>query len=96
VTGRLDYSPDTTGGLTEISRRTDYAVRILAEPARRSRGDRLSARRLGDLLDVPYPFARRIVTEVSAGGVKGGSAADNHGSAPTHGVIHGKRGEPEV
>jgi Rrf2 family protein len=56
------------GGTTEISRRTDYAIRILVELAGRGGGGRLSARRLGEALEIPYPFARRIVTQLAAAG----------------------------
>jgi Rrf2 family protein len=55
-------------GTTEVSRRTDYAVRILAELARRSNGERVSARRLGEDLGIPYAFARRIVTQLHTAG----------------------------
>jgi Rrf2 family protein len=53
----------------EITRRTDYATRILLELARPPEGQRLSARALGSLADVPYPFARSIVTELAAAGL---------------------------
>ena len=53
----------------EITRRTDYATRIMLELARLPEGDRVSARTLGDLADVTYPFARSIVTELAAAGL---------------------------
>jgi Rrf2 family transcriptional regulator, nitric oxide-sensitive transcriptional repressor len=57
------------GGATEISRRTDYAVRILVELARQPEGGRVSARELGTLVGVQHPFARRIVTQMAAAGL---------------------------
>jgi Rrf2 family protein len=51
----------------EVSRRTDYAIRILLELAR-SDGAPVSVRALADTQDVPYAFARGIQRElVSAG-----------------------------
>jgi Rrf2 family protein len=62
----------------EVSRRTDYAIRILLELAR-SDGAPVSVRALAETQDVPYAFARGIQRElVSAGlvesrrGVHGG------------------------
>jgi Rrf2 family protein len=54
--------------VTDITRRTDYAIRILFELARRPRGTRLTARQLGESQEIPYPFARRILTELAAAG----------------------------
>ena len=53
----------------EITRRTDYATRIMLELARLPEGERASARRLGTLADVSYPFARSIVTDLAAAGL---------------------------
>ena len=53
----------------EITRRTDYATRIMLELARLPEGERVSARTLGDLAEVSYPFARSIVTELAAAGL---------------------------
>ena len=51
----------------EVSRRTDYAIRILLELAR-SDGAPVSVRALAETQDVPYAFARGIQRElVSAG-----------------------------
>lgn len=51
----------------EVSRRTDYAIRILLELAR-SDGEPVSVRSLAQTQDVPYAFARGIQRElVSAG-----------------------------
>jgi Rrf2 family protein len=50
-----------------INRRTDYAVRIMLELARS--GGRIPARRLGELTDVSYPFARSIVTDLASTGL---------------------------
>lgn len=52
----------------EITRRTDYAIRILLALARLPQGARLSARELGRLQEVPYAFARGILTELVAAG----------------------------
>jgi Rrf2 family protein len=50
-----------------VSRRTDYAIRILLELAR-SNGEPVSVRTLAETQDVPYAFARGIQRElVSAG-----------------------------
>jgi Rrf2 family protein len=64
---RLPARPQEEG-TTEVSRRTDYAIRILAELARRPKGERVSARRLGEDLFIPYAFARRIVTQLNRAG----------------------------
>ena len=53
----------------EITRRTDYATRIMLELARLPGGQRASARTLGDLAEVGYPFARSIVTELASSGL---------------------------
>ncbi len=50
-----------------ITRRTDYAVRMMLELARA--GGRVSSKRLGGLADVTYPFARSIVTDLAAAGL---------------------------
>jgi Rrf2 family protein len=47
-----------------INRRTDYAVRIMLELARS--GGRVPSRRLGELAEVTYPFARSIVTDLAS------------------------------
>ncbi|MCZ7662807.1 MAG: Rrf2 family transcriptional regulator [Thermoleophilia bacterium] len=52
----------------EITRRTDYAIRILLALAGLPRDERLSARELGTLQEVPYAFARGILTELAGAG----------------------------
>ena len=52
----------------EVSRRTDYAIRILLELAR-SDGEPLSVRALAETQDVPYAFARGIQRELVASGL---------------------------
>lgn len=52
----------------EITRRTDYAIRILLSLARTPDARPLSARELGRLQDVPYSFARSIVSELARAG----------------------------
>ena len=53
----------------EITRRTDYATRIMLQLAALPEGQRLSARELGELADVTYPFARTIITELASAGL---------------------------
>ena len=50
-----------------INRRTDYAVRMMLELA--GAGRRLPSRRLGELAEVSYPFARSIVTDLASAGL---------------------------
>jgi Rrf2 family protein len=50
-----------------MTRRTDYAVRIMIELA--SAGGRTPARELGVLADVTYPFARSIITDLATAGL---------------------------
>jgi Rrf2 family protein len=55
--------------MTTITRRTDYAVRLLLELAQLGGHDHLSTRELCRLQNLPYPFARRIITDLSAAGL---------------------------
>ena len=50
-----------------ITKRADYAVRIMMELA--GAGGRLPAKDLGNLADVSYPFARSIITDLAAAGL---------------------------
>lgn len=52
----------------EITRRTDYAIRILMELARTGGGP-LSVREIAERGDVPYSFARGIQRELGAAGL---------------------------
>ena len=52
----------------EITRRTDYAIRILMELAR-SDGGPVSVRTLATSQDVPYAFARGIQRDLTAAGL---------------------------
>ena len=52
----------------EVSRRTDYAIRLLLELAR-SDGAPISVRALSETQDVPYAFARGIQRELVASGL---------------------------
>jgi Rrf2 family protein len=54
----------------EIRRRTDYAIRMLLELAR-SGGGPVSVRRLSEVQDVPYAFARGIQRDLAAAGLVG-------------------------
>jgi len=61
----------------EVSRRTDYAIRMLLQLAR-SDGEPISVRALAEAQDVPYAFARGIQRGlVSAGLVE--SRRGTHG-----------------
>ncbi len=59
-----------------ITRRTDYAIRMLMELARRS-GARVSVRELAETQGVPYAFARSIQRDL----VEAGLAVSSRGSA---------------
>jgi Rrf2 family protein len=52
----------------EITRRTDYAVRMVLELARRS-GKPLSVRTLAESQDIPYAFARGIQRDLTTAGL---------------------------
>jgi Rrf2 family protein len=52
----------------EITRRTDYAIRILMELAR-SGGGPVSVRTLAETQHVPYAFARSIQRDLAAAGL---------------------------
>ena len=52
----------------EISRRTDYAIRLLMELAR-SGGGPVSVRKLAETQGVPYAFARGIQRDLTAAGL---------------------------
>lgn len=58
----------TLGVHMEITRRTDYAIRMLLELAR-SGGGPVSVRKLADSQEVPYAFARGIQRDLSAAGL---------------------------
>lgn len=53
----------------DISRRTDYAIRLLLELAQEPEGAYVSVRRLADVGDVPYAFARGIQRDLAAAGL---------------------------
>lgn len=55
--------------MTAITRRADYAVRLLLELANLGEHEHLSTRGLSRLQGLPYPFARRIITELSTAGL---------------------------
>ena len=52
----------------EVSRRTDYAIRILLDLAR-SDGDPVSVRGIAERQDVPYAFARGIGRDLVSAGI---------------------------
>jgi Rrf2 family protein len=60
----------------EVTRRTDYAIRILLSLALAPEGRPLSARALGEMQDVPYAFARGIVSDL----VRAGFATSRRGA----------------
>lgn len=53
----------------EITRRTDYGIRILLELARRGGGAPLSVRVIAAAQEVPYAFARSIQGDLVAAGL---------------------------
>ncbi|HET6352171.1 MAG TPA: Rrf2 family transcriptional regulator [Coriobacteriia bacterium] len=53
----------------DISRRTDYAIRLLTELARQPQGVAVSVRQLAEEGAVPYAFARGIQRDLSAAGL---------------------------
>ena len=53
----------------QVTRRTDYAVRILVELARSGGGGPISVRRLAEDECVPYSFARSIQRDLVSGGL---------------------------
>jgi Rrf2 family protein len=55
--------------MSAITRRADYAVRLLLELANLGEQQHLPTRELCRLQGLPYPFARRIITELSAAGL---------------------------
>lgn len=59
----------------EITRHTDYAIRMLLSLARAPEGQPLSARELGRMQDVPYAFARGIASKL----VRAGFATSRRG-----------------
>lgn len=63
----------------EITRKTDYAIRMLMHLAIEDEGQPISVRRLAELGDVPYSFARAVQRDLSSArlvhttrGAKGG------------------------
>ena len=52
----------------EITRRTDYAIRLLLELTRSGAGP-VSVRRLAETQEVPYAFARGIQRDLAAAGL---------------------------
>lgn len=55
--------------MSPVTRRTDYAVRMLLELAALGEREHLSTRELCRLQGIPHAFARRIVTELAAAGL---------------------------
>jgi Rrf2 family protein len=55
--------------MSVLTRRTDYAVRLLLELATLGEHEHLSTRELCRRQGIPHPFARRIITELSAAGL---------------------------
>lgn len=62
----------------EISRRTDYALRILLDLAR-SGGEPVSVRTIAGRQEVPYAFARGIGRELASAGLAESSRGVNGG-----------------
>jgi len=62
---RLDFKEGTD---VAINWRTDYAIRLMCELAKRDVGQRDTVRRVADTVAVPYDYARTIARDlVSAG-----------------------------
>lgn len=53
----------------EITRRTDYAVRLMLALSRVEGGGPVSVRQLAEEMDVPYAFARGIQRDLVAAGL---------------------------
>lgn len=53
----------------EITRRTDYAIRLMQELARRTDSGPVSVRALAEKQGVPYAFARAVQRDLSAAGL---------------------------
>lgn len=53
----------------EITRRADYAIRMLIELAAQGDGAPVSVRRLAELGGVPYAFARSVARDLVAAGL---------------------------
>jgi Rrf2 family protein len=66
------------GGSVEVSRRTDYALRILLELGR-SEGKPVSVRTIASRQDVPYSFARGIGSDLVSAGLAESSRGVNGG-----------------
>jgi Rrf2 family protein len=68
--------PERSERNVEVTQRTDYAIRILLSLALAPEGQTLSARALGEMQDVPYAFARGIVSDL----VRAGFATSRRGA----------------
>jgi Rrf2 family protein len=53
----------------DVSRRTDYAIRMMMQLAEDPSAGPLSVRKLSEEQDVPYPFARGIQRDLVASGL---------------------------
>jgi Rrf2 family protein len=53
----------------EISRRTDYGVRVILDLASLGDGDRTSTQEIADRQNIPAPFLAKIVSQLSLSGL---------------------------
>lgn len=53
----------------EISRRTDYGVRVILDLATLSEGERASTQEIADRQSIPSPFLAKIISQLSLSGL---------------------------
>jgi Rrf2 family protein len=53
----------------EISRRTDYGVRVILDLAMLDQGERAATQEIADRQDIPAPFLAKIVSQLSFSGL---------------------------
>lgn len=67
--GSTYRSFDVGGNIVEISKKLDYALRMLREVARAEEGEVVSVRYVADRNEIPYSFARTIQHEMVKAGL---------------------------
>lgn len=53
----------------EISRRTDYGIRVIVDLAALPKGDRASTSEIADRQNIPAPFLAKIISQLSLSGL---------------------------
>jgi Rrf2 family iron-sulfur cluster assembly transcriptional regulator len=53
----------------EISRRTDYGVRVILDLSNHPRGERTSTQEIADRQKIPSPFLAKIISQLSLSGL---------------------------